>query len=71
MHDLADDPRYAAVREQLEREVLRGWDPEAIESQIERAIADKAMLRDWARQVDPPSTHLWPMQPDQNRLDPQ
>lgn len=71
LHDLADDPRYAGIRSQLTREVLRGWDPDGIESRIEQTIADKALLRDWARQVAPPSTHLWPMRPDHNRLDPQ
>lgn len=70
MSDLADCPRHAAIRAQLLREVLRGWDPDEIEARIEQRIADKTILRDWANQVQPPSTHLWPMQADHNRLDP-
>lgn len=67
--DLANDPEYAAVRARLEAEVLRGWDPDAIEAEIENNIADKAMLRDWALKVTPPSTHMWTMKPEHNRLD--
>ncbi|MEO1224651.1 MAG: sulfatase-like hydrolase/transferase, partial [Pseudomonadota bacterium] len=69
MNDLADARHHAAVRAQLVREALRGWDPDEIEARIEQRIADKAILRDWANQVEPPSTHLWPMRADHNRLD--
>jgi choline-sulfatase len=69
MRDLASLPDYAGVRARLEDEVLAGWDPDAIEAEIEHAIADKALLRDWARHVSPPNSYLWPMQPHHNRLD--
>ncbi|WDR06636.1 sulfatase-like hydrolase/transferase [Devosia rhodophyticola] len=68
-NDLASDPRYAAIRLQLEREVLKGWDPVAIEAEIEQNIADKTLLKNWADKVGPPSNHVWTMRPHHNRLD--
>lgn len=68
--DLAGDPGYAAIERQLTREVLRGWDPDLIERQIESGLDAKSMLAEWAAQIRPPSTHLWPMQPEHNRLEP-
>lgn len=69
MVDLAGRPDYAAVRHRLEQTVLGDWDPDRIEAEIERNIADKALLRDWATQVEPPSQYLWPMRAEHNRLD--
>jgi len=68
--DLAGDPRHATLRDALTAEVLAGWDPVAIEAEIERNIARKALLRSWAEAVRPPSTLMWPMRPEHNRLDP-
>jgi choline-sulfatase len=68
--DLAADPRHAALRDALVAELLADWDPVAIEAAIEGNIASKALLRDWARKVRPPSSLMWPMRPEHNRLDP-
>jgi len=68
--DLASDPAYVTVRHQLEHQVLQGWDPDAIEAEIEQNIAAKALLRDWAQAVKPASRFLWPMLAEHNRKDP-
>lgn len=67
--DLAAVPAHATVRDRLIADVLRDWDPEAIAAEIETTIADKALLKDWAAQVRPESTHVWPMKPEYNRLE--
>lgn len=67
--DLAGEPRHAALRDALVAEVLADWDPDAIEARIEGNITRKALLRDWAAAVRPPSTLMWPMLPEHNRLD--
>lgn len=69
VHDLSSDPAYAAVRKHLVQEVLRDWNPVAIEAQIERNIADKRLLKQWADKVRPNERYLWEMQPHHNRLD--
>jgi len=68
--NLADDPAHAGLRDRLVAEVLAGWDPVAIEAEIERSVDRKALLREWAAAVRPPSTLMWPMLPEHNRLDP-
>ena len=67
--DLAGDPGHSALVRQLTREVLRGWNPDRIRRQIEDTLDAKSMLAEWARRTEPPSTFLWSMKPEHNRLD--
>ncbi|WP_306119072.1 MULTISPECIES: sulfatase-like hydrolase/transferase [unclassified Roseitalea] len=69
--DLAADPAHAAIRQQLTRQVLEGWDPDAIERHIEASIPDKRILARWAETVRPESRFMWEMKPEHNRLDDQ
>jgi len=66
--DLAGSSRYAAVRDALTADVLRGWDPEAIGRRLEASLPEKELMTDWARVTEPASTYLWPMRAEFNRL---
>lgn len=68
-NDLSRSPRHAAIRDALTEEVLRGWDPDAICRQLEASLPGKELMADWAGATEPPSTHVWPMRPEHNRLD--
>lgn len=68
-HDLAASPRHAAVRDKLLRDVLTGWDPEAIKSYMGRRQADKVLIAAWAQAASPPEQHRWPFDAGLNRLD--
>jgi choline-sulfatase len=68
-HDLAGDPRYTALREQLERRVLDGWDPEAIARRMRERRRAKDLLGAWAQKVEPQDSYRWPLGPEHNRLD--
>ncbi len=68
-HDLAQSPRHQPIRDQLQRQLLADWNPEAIARQIERRRQDKALLAQWAATTRPPDQYRWPMTPDMNRLD--
>jgi choline-sulfatase len=69
MHDLAGDPAHAAVRERLLERLLADWSPDDIDRRMKARRRDKDLLGAWARNTHPPSTQLWPTQPDQNSLD--
>ena len=69
MHDLAEDPAHTAVRERLLERLLADWSPDDIDRRMKARRRDKDLLGAWARNTNPPSTQLWPTQPDQNSLD--
>jgi choline-sulfatase len=46
--DLAGDPRYAKIREELLEQLLAEWDPEAISRDANERAWDMAYTRDWA-----------------------
>jgi len=68
-HDLARSRRHQAVREQLLRQLLADWDPEAIARRMRERRREKDVLASWAGATRPPDQHRWPMTPDMNRLD--
>ena len=67
--DRADDPAYQEIRAELTTRLLDGWHPDAIAARMAELRADNAVLRDWARQTDPPDQHRWSLHPEMNRLD--
>jgi choline-sulfatase len=67
--DLAGDPEHAERCAQMLAQVLNGWDPDAIHDRMEKRRANKDIMAAWARQTNPVSTHLWPLDPAMNRLD--
>lgn len=69
LDDLAEHPALAAVRDRLMRRLLADWDPERIRARMAERRRDKDLLAAWAREVEPESRFLWPLSPEQNRLD--
>jgi choline-sulfatase len=69
LHDLAENPRHAVLREQLLARVTADWDGGTVARRMAKRRRDKDLLGAWARKTAPPSTYLWPVQPEQNRLD--
>ncbi len=69
LNDLAHDPAYAQVREDLTAQVLVGWDPEAIKAKMAARKKDNAILREWACRTDPPEQYRWDLKPEMNYLE--
>jgi choline-sulfatase len=68
LHDLAEKPRHAGIRDALVARVLADWDPERIRRQIALRVADKRLLQAWARAVRPPESYRWPVKMEDNWL---
>ena len=65
----AEDDDCREVVDALTALVLDGWDPEWIRAKMAAKKADVAILREWAKQVQPPDAYRWPMQPEMNYLE--
>lgn len=50
MHNLADDPKYAATCAELKQRVLAGWDREAAQRTVREADEARPLLRAWVKQ---------------------
>ena len=69
INDLAGRAECAAVRERLTARLFAGWDPEHIRTRMAARRRDKDLLAAWAAEVEPESRFLWPLTPEQNRLE--
>jgi len=69
LRDLASDPGRQRLRAELIDEVLRGWDPVAIASDLALRRAESAVFRDWTAKVQPPDQYRWPLLPEMDYLD--
>jgi hypothetical protein len=67
--DLAQDAGCQAIRAELTARVLDGWNPQAIAAKMDALRADNTVLRDWARQTNPPNQYRWNLRPEMNYLD--
>lgn len=70
MHDLAEDPRHAGIRDALCARVLSGWVPDRIAATMARRRADKAVMQEWARAVQPEESFRWQVKVEDNWLSP-
>ena len=68
MHDLAEDPSHAGIRDALCAKVLTGWDPDAIAGVMARRREDKTVMQDWARAVQPEESYRWQVKVEDNWL---
>ncbi len=68
MKDLAEDPRYAAIRDALCAKLLAGWDPAAIAAAMARRREDKSVMQQWARAVRPEESYRWQVKVEDNWL---
>ena len=57
--DLAEDPRFAAVRDRLSQQLLADWDPERICLRMAQRRRDKDLLAAWANSTKPANQYLW------------
>ncbi len=69
LSDRAADPACRRLREELRREALRGWDPEAIGHKMRDKLADTRLLTEWARHTRPPDQYRWKLLPEMDYLD--
>jgi len=53
LHDLADDPAHAQIRDQLLQKVRADWDPQWARQAGRDASESTAILREWGRVVQP------------------
>ena len=70
LHDLAQDPGYRRVRQDLIDRVLDGWDPNLIASQMARKVAEQQVFESWVKNVQPPDQYRWELRPEMDYLDP-
>ncbi len=66
--DLAEDARYADMRDALMTRLLADWDPDEIDRRMTLREADKALIGAWGRAVDPPNAYHWQIGPEHNML---
>lgn len=59
LRDLAGDPAHCAVRDELLQKVLRNWDGDAIEKELERGVQDYGVISRWGRTVRPSTPDHW------------
>ena len=59
LRDCAADSVCAEIRATLEREVLAGWDPEAIARRMRSRRADRQMIDQWVKEVKPADQYRW------------
>jgi choline-sulfatase len=66
--DLAEDARYADMRDALMTRLLADWDPDEIDRRMTLREEDKALIGAWGRVVDPPNAYHWQIGPEHNML---
>ena len=69
--DLAADPAHQETLAVLKAEVLDGWDPEWIAARMAALRADRSILAEWGRTVQPPDHCRWKLDPAMDYLDPE
>lgn len=68
--DRAGDPATHAICRELTAQVLREWDPVAIQRRMAEKRADNRILTAWAETVQPPDRFRWTVTPEMNYLEP-
>lgn len=58
-HNLSHDPDYHDVCQELETQVLEGWDPEDILSRLREHQERFQYFRKWTEAVNPPDPDQW------------
>ncbi|MDE2841506.1 MAG: sulfatase-like hydrolase/transferase, partial [Chloroflexota bacterium] len=67
--DLAGDPQYRHIQEQLLPEVHVDWNPDRIARRLKQKAADLELMTQWTRHVRPPEPYHWPLTGEMNWLD--
>ncbi len=69
--DLAADPAHQETLAALKAEVLDGWDPAWIAARLAALRADRSILAEWGRTIQPPDQWRWKLDPAMDYLDPE
>jgi choline-sulfatase len=69
LNDLAADPAHLETVAKLKAEALEGWDPEWIRERMAALRADRPILADWCKNVQPPDTIRWDLKTGMDYLD--
>ncbi len=67
--DLAEDSAHAEIRERLLGLLCADWDPNAIVRILARKRAERTILGQWWRTVEPPDEHRWTLKVEDNWLE--
>jgi choline-sulfatase len=67
--DRAQDPSCREVREELENEVLRDWDPDRIARRMQARRADLSLIMDWVKHTKPENHCIWDRRPEMDYRD--
>ena len=68
MNDLAEDPAYSSIRDELVERVLDGWDPDEVTRKMAVAQQDQRVITAWARNVAPPDNYRAEQGPEMDFL---
>lgn len=66
--DLADDPAFGALCQQMRARLLADWDPDDVLRRMHQNVADQSILATWAQAVEPPELIRWNMTSSDNWL---
>ena len=66
--DRSTDPCCAKIFEALMERLLQNWDPHEIAGQMQERRAEKDILADWAKRVQPEGSLIWQFAEDTNFL---
>ncbi|MGF1483470.1 MAG: sulfatase-like hydrolase/transferase [Opitutales bacterium] len=58
-HDLAGDPKYAALRDAMLAQLLDGWNPDLVKARARARSVDSAYLAEWGRQGQGPEGEVF------------
>lgn len=67
--NLADVPAHRATRDALMQRLTQDWNPQDIAARMKTRRIEKDILLEWAKNVQPVSSHIWKFAPDINRLE--
>jgi choline-sulfatase len=67
--NLAGDPSYASVRDELVSLVLAEWDPQVIQEEMVVMKSRNGIIRDWVKRTDPAESIRWEMKEEMNYLE--
>jgi len=70
-NNLSSDKKYSNIKENLEKLVLKDWNPTSIAKKMRILKQEQKLQFDWANQTDPDDTLRWDLDPkrDSTRLD--
>ena len=68
MNDLAEDPAYSSIRDELVERVTDGWDPDEVTRKMSVAQQDQRVMTAWARNVAPPDNYRAEQGPEMDFL---